>query len=109
MSTNADYSVNTHGRNHAAGANAVVESSPVLEIRVFALRQHVLISRKVGLLVGHPASTIYSDGVAARKVSLHVSTVSTALIVTALEAFVFKESNLLDVVMKDKYRITGTF
>lgn len=78
----------------------------MLEIRVFTLGKHVLISTIVGLLVGHPASTVYSDGVAARKVGLHVSAVSTALIVTALEAFVFKESNLLDVIMKDKYRIT---
>ncbi len=88
--------VKTHRRNHAAGANAVVKSSPVLEIRVFTLGQHVLVSRVVGLLVGHPASTFYSDGVTARKVGLHVSAVSSALILTALELFVFKESNLLD-------------
>lgn len=68
----------------------------MLESRVFTLGEHVLVSSIVGLFVGHPASTFYSDGVAARKVGLHVIAVSSALIVTALEVFVFKESNLLD-------------
>lgn len=94
--TSTDCTVKTHRRNQATGTNAVVESSPVLEIRVFTLGEHVLVSSIVGLLVGHPASTFYSDGVAARKVGLHVSAVSGALIVTALEVFVFKESNLWD-------------
>lgn len=65
FSTSTDCTVKTHRRNHAAGANAVVKSSPVLEIRVFTLGQHVLVSRVVGLLVGHPASIFYSDRVAA--------------------------------------------
>lgn len=109
-----DCTVQTHRRNHAAGANAVVKSSPVLEIRVFTLGQYVLVSSVVGLLIGHPASTFYSDGVAARKVGLHVSTVSGALIVTALEVFVFKESNLWDGYNKRKiqdyrYAVSFTF
>lgn len=84
----------THGRDHAAGTDAVVESRPALEIGILAFGQHVLVSGIVGLLVGHPAATFNTDGVAARKVGLHVCAVSTALIVTALEVLVFKKGNL---------------
>lgn len=86
----------THGWHHAAGADAVVEARPALVIGVLALVQHVLVSAIVGLLVGHPAAALHSDGVTAAEVVLHLGTVTAAFVVTTLEVPVFVEDNLVD-------------
>lgn len=83
-----------HRWDHAAGADAVVKARPVLVVRVLPLVQHVLIPRIVGLLVGHPATTVNFYGVTADEEVLHLRAVTTALIVTTLEVPVFIEDNL---------------
>lgn len=87
-------SIGTHRWHHTAGADAVIEARPALVIGVLALVQHVLVASVVGLLVGHPAAALHSDGVAAAEVGLHVGTVTAALEVTALEVPVFVEGDL---------------
>lgn len=89
-------SIGTHRWHHTAGADAVIEARPALVIGVLALVQHVLVAAVVGLLVGHPAAALHSDGVAAAEVGLHVGTVTAALEVTALEVPVFVEGDLCE-------------
>lgn len=89
-------SIGTHRWHHTAGADAVIEARPALVIGVLALVQHVLVAAVVGLLVGHPAAALHSDGVAAAEVGLHVGTVTAALVVTAQEVPVFVEGDLCE-------------
>lgn len=84
----------THRGHHAAGADAVIEASPLLVVRILSLVQHVLVASIIGLLIGHPATTLNSYGVAATEVVLHLRAVTAALMVTTLEVPVFIEDNL---------------
>ena len=63
-------------------------------VRVLSLVQDVLVAHKVWLLIGHPVTPSYTDGVAAVEVSKGVSTVAIALIVAALEVVAFVKDNL---------------
>lgn len=83
-----------HRWDHTAGADAVIKACPVLEAWIIPLMQHVLISRIVRLLVGHPATTLNSYGVTAAKEILHLRGVAAALIVATLEVPVFIKDNL---------------
>lgn len=47
--------------------------------------QHILVPRIVRLLIGHPAPTVHPDGVTTGEVGVHVSAVTTALIVASLK------------------------
>lgn len=84
----------THRWHHAAGADAVIEAGPALVVGVLALGQHILVTRVIGLLVGHPTATLNPYGVTAAEVALHLRTVIAALIVTALEVPVLVKDNL---------------
>lgn len=74
--------------------DTIVKTSPVMVVRIFSLVQHVLVARIVWFLISHPAAALYADGVTAGEVGLQLSTVTTALIVTALEVLFLKEGNL---------------
>lgn len=56
--------------------------------------QHVLVASIIGLLIGYPATTLNSYGVAATEEVLHLGAVAAALMVTTLEVPVFIENNL---------------
>ena len=56
--------------------------------------QHVLVPRKVRLLIGHPAPTVHSNGVTSGEVGVHVSAVTTALIVASLKIPALVEDDL---------------
>lgn len=90
----ASASLKTHRWHHTAGADTVIEACPALVVGVVALVQHVLVATIIGLLVGHPTTTLHFYRVTAAEVGLHLRTVTAALIVTTLEALVFVEDNL---------------
>lgn len=82
--------------DRATWLDAVIESHPLLLIRVFPRAQDVLVAREVGTLIQHPAATLHFDGVAAAEVGAQVRAVRAALIAAALEVLIFKEYNLDD-------------
>lgn len=84
----------TYGREHLAGADAVVEAHPVVVVGVLAGAHDVLVAHVVRLLVGHPVTAAHSDGVAAVEVLESVHTVTAALPVAALEVMAFIEDDL---------------
>lgn len=87
-------SVKTHRWHHTTGADTVIEACPALVVGILALVQHVLVAAIIGLLVGHPTTTLHLYRVTAAEVALHLRAVTTALIVTTLEVPVFVEDNL---------------
>jgi len=66
----------------------------VLVVRVLPGAQHVLVAGVVGTFIQHPAATLHLDGIAAAQIGAQVRTVSTALVASALEVFIFVENNL---------------
>lgn len=84
----------TYGREHLAGADAVVEAHPTVVVGVLAGAQDVLVAHVVRLLVGHPLAAADTDGVAAVEVLEGVHAVAAALPVAALEVAAFVEDYL---------------
>ena len=84
----------SYGRDHLAGAQAVVEAHPVVELGVLSLVEHVLVAVEVGLLVGHPVAPHDAQGVAAPEVAEGVGAVPVALPGCALEVAAFVEDDL---------------
>lgn len=84
----------TYIREGPARANWVVVAHPVLVFRIFPAGQYVLVSWIIGLLVQNPASAVYSDGVAAGEVGLHVWAIGLTLIWAALKVLILVKCDL---------------
>lgn len=77
-----------------ARLDALVEAHPLLVIRVLPMAEDVLVASVVGMLVQHPAATLYLDGVAAAEVRAQVRSVAGALVASPLKILVLKKHNL---------------
>lgn len=84
----------TYGGEHLAGADAVVEAHPAVEVGVLAWAEDVLVTHVVRLLIGHPVTAADTDGVAAVEVPEGVHAVAAALPVAPLEVAAFVEDYL---------------
>lgn len=63
-------------------------------IRVVPMAEDVLVASVVGMLIQHPAATLYLDGVAAAEVSAQVRSVSGALVASPLEILILEKYDL---------------
>lgn len=77
-----------------ARLDALVEAHPLLVIRVLPMAEDVLVASVVGMLVQHPAATLYLDGVAAAEVRAQVRSVTGALVASPLKILILKKHNL---------------
>lgn len=84
----------SHQVNSSAGAEAVVETHPVLVLRVLAPGQDVHVAREVGPFVHGPGASLHSNGVAATQVHVEIGAVAVTVIVAALKVLVLIESDL---------------
>lgn len=84
----------TYRGEHLAGADAVVEAHPGVEVGVLAGAQDILVAHVMRLLVGHPVAPAHADGVAAPDVPEGVHAVAAALPVAALEVAALVEDDL---------------
>ena len=87
-------SQSTYLGDHAAGADAVVETHPALVVGVLSSHQEVLVSHVAGALVDHPAPAVHADGVTAAEVWVQVAAVAAALVRPPLEVPVLVEDDL---------------
>ena len=78
----------------ATGFDAVVKAHPLLVVGILSGAHDVLVALVVGVLVEDPGAALHTDGVAAGEVGAQVSTVTVALIATALEILLLKECDL---------------
>lgn len=63
-------------------------------IRVLPMAENILVAGVVGMLVQHPAATLYLDGVAAAEVCAQVGSVGGALVASPLKILILKKYNL---------------
>lgn len=80
--------------NHAAGANAVVDTDHTLVVGVLPPAQEVLVAQIVRSLVHHETAALHTNRIAAVEVRVKVGTVAHALVVPTLEISVLVENNL---------------
>lgn len=77
-----------------AGADRVIDTQPVLEVRILSSPQVVLISRVVGFFIDHEAAALHPDGVAVVEEAHQVRTIVAALKMAPREVLVLIEDNL---------------
>lgn len=88
-----------HG-DEVTGADTVVDTHPVMEVRVVSLPQVVLVAIVVGFFIDHIAATLHPDGVAVVQKAHQVWTVSAALKMAPREVLVLIEDDLdIEIVM----------
>lgn len=75
-------------------ADRVVDTHPVMEVRILSSSQVVLVSSVVGVFIDHEAATLHPDGVAVVEEAHQVRTVTATLKMAPREVLVLIEDNL---------------
>lgn len=82
------------------GTDGVVDTVPVMEVRIVSWAQVVLVAAVVGFFIDHEAAALHPDGVAVVQEAHQVGTVTAALKVAPREVLVLIEDDLdMEIVM----------
>lgn len=83
-----------HHENEVTGLDRVVDTHPLMKVRIFSFPQVVLIANVVGFFIDHETATLYPDGVAVFQEAHQFCTVIVALKMASTEVLSLIEDDL---------------